>query len=330
MVRPPEWPIPTFRAIARHFTDPEDFVTTAAAGHTRFLSSVGRSFRAEFSSVLLDRVSIGGGDSTAPVTNTPLVPPGMQAFVFAMKPSAPRRLSGRKVEFDEIFAFRPNSDATSAPTTHEPWPYALIALPSETLDTAAAELGFRPGVPLNDERVFRGAEQPMARLRALVEDARRMAREEPWMAAMPEPARALSGAVREALLECLTTGREVPDRVARHRHRALVSRIMEAGRFTPESLLSLPEICAWLDVPQSTLNVACREFLGVSTMHYARLRRLDHARHRLRLGGGHGNVTSVATGLGFWELGRFAVAYRARFGESPSETLRGGREMHGV
>jgi AraC-like DNA-binding protein len=330
MVRPPEWPVPTFQAIDRHFTDPEAFVTTAAAGHSRFLSVVGRSFRAEFSSVLLDRVSIGGGDSTAPVINTPLIPPGMQAFVFAMKPSAPRNLSGRNVEFGEIFAFRPGSEATSAPTTREPWPYALIALPSETLDTAAANLGFRPHVRLNDERMFRGADQPMTRLRTLVGDAMRMAREEPWMAAMPEPARALSGAVREALLECLTTGREVPDRAARHRHRALVSRLMEAGRFTPETLLSLPEICAWLDVPQSTLNVACREFLGVSTMQYTRLRRLDHARHRLRLGGDQGNVTSVATGLGFWELGRFAVAYRARFGESPSETLRRGQAMHGV
>jgi AraC-like DNA-binding protein len=33
-------------------------------------------------------------------------------------------------------------------------------------------------------------------------------------------------------------------------------------------------------------------------------------------------VTRIVTDHGFWELGRFSVAYRALFGEMPSETLR--------
>ena len=58
-------------------------------------------------------------------------------------------------------------------------------------------------------------------------------------------------------------------------------------------------------------------------IRYLTLRRM-HLVHRalLRADASSATVTSIATGHGFWELGRFSVAYRALFGELPSETLR--------
>jgi len=88
-------------------------------------------------------------------------------------------------------------------------------------------------------------------------------------------------------------------------------------------MLSLGAICAAVGVPQRTLNLACQEFLGESAMHYARNRRLDRVRATLLVSDPASTlITSVAMHYGFWELGRFAQAYRLRFGERPSDTLR--------
>jgi AraC-like DNA-binding protein len=56
---------------------------------------------------------------------------------------------------------------------------------------------------------------------------------------------------------------------------------------------------------------------------YLWMRRMNLA--RLALWNAHlekTTVTEIATNYGFWELGRFSVAYRSLFGESPSTALR--------
>jgi len=56
---------------------------------------------------------------------------------------------------------------------------------------------------------------------------------------------------------------------------------------------------------------------------YDRLRRMSLVRRTLRRGdGAASSVSEVALRYGFRSLGRFAVNYRAAFGEPPSTTLR--------
>jgi AraC-like DNA-binding protein len=56
---------------------------------------------------------------------------------------------------------------------------------------------------------------------------------------------------------------------------------------------------------------------------YLWLRRMHLVRWALRSADAEKTtVTAIATDHGFWELGRFAVAYRSLFGEAPSAALR--------
>jgi transcriptional regulator GlxA family with amidase domain len=62
-------------------------------------------------------------------------------------------------------------------------------------------------------------------------------------------------------------------------------------------------------------------------MRYLLLRRLNEARSALqRANPSMVSVAEVARNHQFLELGRFAVTYRAIFGESPSATLQRGRQ----
>jgi AraC-like DNA-binding protein len=61
----------------------------------------------------------------------------------------------------------------------------------------------------------------------------------------------------------------------------------------------------------------------MSPLEYIKVRRLNAARRRALVNAVPSvcAVAHIATNNGFHHLGRFSVAYRSYFGESPSETL---------
>ena len=85
--------------------------------------------------------------------------------------------------------------------------------------------------------------------------------------------------------------------------------------------MTVGDIAAAAGVPVRTLQRGFRETCGDTPMGYLRNLRLDRA-HRLLLSAPHLGVTRIALDCGFSHLGKFAAAYRARFGEAPSATAR--------
>lgn len=89
--------------------------------------------------------------------------------------------------------------------------------------------------------------------------------------------------------------------------------------------IALADLVAVSGVPGRTLYKHFQDFKGVSPLSYLRQARLLRAREELLQGAPGASVACVAGRWGFEHLGRFAGAYRRRFGETPSETLRRSR-----
>jgi AraC-like DNA-binding protein len=85
--------------------------------------------------------------------------------------------------------------------------------------------------------------------------------------------------------------------------------------------MTVDDIAQAAGVPVRSLQRAFRDTVGATPMGYLKNLRLDRARQMLLDMPGMG-VTRIAFDCGFTHLGKFAAAYRSRFGEAPSTTAR--------
>ncbi len=98
-----------------------------------------------------------------------------------------------------------------------------------------------------------------------------------------------------------------------------VREFLQAHAHEPIDMTRLAEVAG---IPLRTLHHQFRQALGLSPMQLLRDIRLDLVRKELQVPNDLTSVTDVAMNWGFEHLGRFALAYRKRFGETPRETLR--------
>jgi AraC-like DNA-binding protein len=104
-----------------------------------------------------------------------------------------------------------------------------------------------------------------------------------------------------------------------------VKRVIDYIQGHLDAPITLADLVAASGVPGRTLLKHFKDHRGTTPMRYLREARLGRAREALLRAEAAESVTQVAMAWGFQHLGRFAIDYRRRFGESPSETCKRGR-----
>ena len=108
------------------------------------------------------------------------------------------------------------------------------------------------------------------------------------------------------------------DPVQRAPRGALARVVEEIGR-APDRNYGLADLAKLAGISARSLQYSFLEQYGTSPMRYLRHIRLDRAREDLCQR--NGSVADIAYYWGFTNLGRFAQAYREKFGELPAATL---------
>lgn len=88
--------------------------------------------------------------------------------------------------------------------------------------------------------------------------------------------------------------------------------------------LTLAEIASEAGCSLRSLQLGFKTHYQCSPMQFLTRERLNHAHYLLQSLPGDHRVSAVAFDAGFSHLGRFSIAYRSAFGQSPRETLQQG------
>jgi AraC-like DNA-binding protein len=302
------------------FTDPEDFRLSLRGPVADLVQTVSERFRARLTWLAMHRLSVVAVEESAPRIAFVSLPAGLVAVSFPLAAKPQALWNGIALARGRIVLHGPGSSfhhRTSGPVR---WGLAWLPRTSLVAHGRAllrTDLVLPPATALVDV-----SSSAVLRFQRLHAQACRLAHAKPDVASHPEVMRALEQDLVHALVGCIA-GAQPQDSGRGQRHAEFMARFEKVLAEQSGRPLSMAELSEAVGVPERTLRMVSVDFLGLSPLAYARLRRLNLARRALLRGGSSSaSVAGVARTFGFSELGRFAAAYRAVFAESPSTTLR--------
>jgi AraC-like DNA-binding protein len=244
-------------------------------------------------------------------------------------PAARGTVNGRPVRPGLMLAVAPESQVNFV--VDGGWESAAILVPPEDISAHLVarqrEREFRP--PHGVEILRTDA----VRARKLFDWAKRLVNTAARQPALFDEGKGQQAAAQVELLEMLLAALRVasdfePDRSDRtgESYSRIVKAAEDCALSCSDERLHVSDLCRAAAVSERTLEYAFKKIMGLTPMAYLTRVRLHRVRQAL-LAGSQGSTTVSAEALnwGFWHFGEFSRAYRACFGELPSDTLRRGR-----
>jgi len=304
----------------RSFSDPDDYSSSFRDFQYELTVTGGGDFTAEHVRIDLHEVRLQKYISRLPWVAHTATMKGRAIFALRAEPGLSLLRAGAEMQTTNVE--RLANGQTIYTRSSGPVSWGTISLPVDALaaiGAATAGCDFKPPI---DVVTVTPLPTMMARLQRLHAAAGALAKEAPEIIANTEAARGLEHELVQALVACLRAAKDEEDAVAKRRHALVMRRFHAAVTASGDRPVYVSDLCSAIRVSDRTLQICCQEHFGMGPRRYLWLRRMQHVRHALALADHTGaTVTEIATAHGFWELGRFAGAYRALYGESPSATL---------
>ncbi len=309
-------------ALRRVFSldDPSACQAVFPSADVQLFPTVKGNFHAEIAQVGMNRLWLHRIHVSLPEINTVAVKSGRRSIGFLTECNSSSLLDcGLEVRPGDMVINR--SDVVHQRSDAD-FHYGTVSLPSDDLAAAAEAIVGRSLPETPHKSIVRPPFALMRRLLDLHKLIGQLAHQTPDILELPEVTRALENELTHILVRCLAEGHSL-EQTNGDRRRDTLARFVEFLKAHPHRPLYLAEICAAIGVGERTLRVSCERHLGMGPIRYLTLRRMHLVRRALRHSDpSTATVTQIVTNHGFWELGRFSVAYRTLFGEPPSETLR--------
>jgi AraC-like DNA-binding protein len=309
-------------SVITSFGDPYEYQGAIRAGTVQLLVTERGKYSAELTQIDLQQLWLQRGqESLARVGHSAVTKNRCPIFFLSDHQQAAVRNSGTELSPGHIMFYALDSEHHHQSSAGCRWGTMSLA-PDDLAAVGRAIAGCDLTAPA-ENRLIRPPPHLMSRLLGLHEAAGRLAATVPDTLAHPEVARAMEQELVRVMVGCLTDGMNIGTRSHRHARIPVMQRFERLLAENPDSPLYLSEICAAIGASARTLRCQCQEHLGMSPHRYLWLRRMNLVRRALaQADPAVTSVTQLATGHGFWELGRFSVEYRRLFGESPSATQR--------
>jgi AraC-like DNA-binding protein len=301
-------------------TDPQDYRACISGAHVGLALTGGEEFRARVTWARIQNLSLVSVEERAPRVAYVAPSTAVVFLSFPLVSDPTQHWNGVPLSRGE-FALHAVGEGFHLRTVG-PARWGVISLAQKDL---AAQGRALLGVPLLPPKTLKLLRMPAEKARNILRlhsQACRLAATKPDLISHREVARSLDQELILALVNGLVAAQPLKRAATKKKHVDVMTRFEEVIASRCDRSARMRDLSKAVGVPERTLRSCCQKFLGRSPTDYIRLRRLTLVRSAL-MGSADGtpSIAALARQYGFSEPGRFAVAYRALFGETPSATL---------